>query len=270
MWQIYIDFCPTAFAAAEKDELVKVALISETNIVTKQGKKIWIGLHQIIQSGWHTYWRYAGDSGLPTRLSWKTNNDLDIGQINWPLPQVIKVGSLISYGYENETVLLVPLNVKNSETIDLTVEAEWLVCKEICIPQRKVLSLKLPQKTDEISSTSSSLIKYFRNKVPLEMAWKTEVIIKGKQIRLKIFMSKDEIKKIDEIRMFPSIDGLIDNNGVQRFSKNTDNIVLDMKAGYAIKEGLKYFEGVIRIAKIENGKSSYLGYRINHMPISFE
>ena len=154
LWQIYIDFCPTAFAVVKKDELVKVALISETNIVPKKGRKLFIGLHQIIQPGWHTYWRYAGDSGLPTHLNWKTNNNLDIGQINWPLPQVIKVGSLVSYGYENETVLLVPLNVKNSETIDLTVEAEWLVCREICIPQRKVLSLKLPQKTDRISPTS--------------------------------------------------------------------------------------------------------------------
>ena len=113
-------------------------------------------------------------------------------------------------------------------------------------------------------------IKNFRKQVPVDMAWHAEVISKGKQIKLKIFMSKDEVKMIDAIRLFPGIDGLIDNNGVQRFKKYTDNIVLDMTAGYAIKEGLKYFEGVIRIAKIQNGKSSYLGYQINHMPISFE
>ena len=162
------------------------------------------------------------------------------------------------------------LKIRNSETIDLTVDAEWLVCKEICIPQRKVLSLKLPQQTDKISSTNSSLIKYFRKQVPVELAWHAEVISKGKQIKLRIFMSKEELQMIDEIRMFPGIDGLIDNNAVQRFNKNTDNISLDMIAGYAIKDGLKIFEGVVRIAKIKNGKRRYRGYRINHMPISFE
>ena len=85
LWHFFIVFCPNVFAADDKDELVKVALISELDLVPKKGKKIWIGLHQVIQSGWHTYWRFAGDSGLPTRLSWKTNKNLDIGKVIYSL-----------------------------------------------------------------------------------------------------------------------------------------------------------------------------------------
>ena len=58
------------FAANFKTELVKVALISEVISAPKKEGILWIGLHQILQPKWHTYWRYAGDSGLPTRLKW--------------------------------------------------------------------------------------------------------------------------------------------------------------------------------------------------------
>ena len=257
-------------AATNEVELVKVGLISELQSVPDNGKDLWIGLHQIIQPGWHTYWRYAGDSGLPTRLSWKTNKNADIGNINWPLPQIIKVGPLVSYGYENETVLLVPINIRKLEAIDLTVAAEWLVCKEICIPQRKVLRLHLPRGAGKINPANSLLIKRFRRQVPIEMGWHSKAFSKGKLIRLKIFMSNDDIEKIDGLRVYPGIDGLIDNNALQKFNKNKSNIVIDMKAGYAIEEGLNFFEGVIRIAKIKNGKIGYRAYRIKKLPILFE
>ena len=48
-------------------ELVKAQLIADTNAVA-QGKSFTVGLFLRIAPGWHTYWKYSGDAGLPTEI----------------------------------------------------------------------------------------------------------------------------------------------------------------------------------------------------------
>ena len=112
MTQAFLNLPSNTFAANFETELVKVALISEVISAPKKEGTLWIGLHQKLQPKWHTYWRYAGDSGLPTQLKWEEFKNVEIGKIHWPLPDIIKVGPLVNYGYENETLLLIPLTVK--------------------------------------------------------------------------------------------------------------------------------------------------------------
>jgi len=263
--QLY--FSTNTLAANNETELVKVALLSEAISAPKDRGIIWVGLHQKLQPNWHTYWRYAGDSGLPTQLKWQKFENVEIGKIHWPLPGVIKVGSLVNYGYENETLLLVPLTVKKNGPINLKAVAEWLVCREICIPQRKVLSLNLPAGNGEINPVNASLFKKFRRLVPEDLHWPSKVFSIGNQITLIITMNTDELKSIEALRVFPGIDGLIENGEIQKFSKNKKNIIINMKAGYAIEEGLKFFEGMINIKRSRNGSLDNQSYRIKKLPL---
>ena len=263
--QLY--FSTNTLAANNETELVKVALLSEAISAPKDRGIIWVGLHQKLQPNWHTYWRYAGDSGLPTQLKWEKFENVEIGKIHWPLPGVIKVGSLVNYGYENETLLLVPLTVKKNGPINLKAVAEWLVCREICIPQRKVLSLNLPAGNGEINPVNASLFKKFRRLVPEDLHWPSKVFSIGNQITLIITMNTDELKSIEALRVFPGIDGLIENGEIQKFSKNKKNIIINMKAGYAIEEGLKFFEGMINIKRSRNGSLDNQSYRIKKLPL---
>ena len=262
-----LNFSSNTLAANNETELVKVALISEAISAPKKGGILWVGLHQKLQPNWHTYWRYAGDSGLPTQLKWEEFKNVEIGKIHWPLPDIIKVGRLVNYGYENETLLLIPLTVKKTGPINLKVVAEWLVCKEICIPQRKVLSLNLPAGNGEINPVNASLFKNFRRLVPEELHWPSKVFSIGNQITLIITMNMDELKSIEALRVFPGIDGLIENGEIQNFSKNKRNIIINMKAGYAIEEGLKFFEGMINIKRSHNGSLDNRSYRIKKLPL---
>ena len=262
-----MNFSSNTLAANNETELVKVALISETISAPKDRGIIWVGLHQKLQPNWHTYWRYAGDSGLPTQLKWKKFKNVEIGKIHWPLPDIIKVGPLVNYGYENETLLLIPLTVKKKGPINLKAVAEWLVCREICIPQRKVLSLNLPAGNGEINPVNASLFKKFRRLVPEELHWPSKVFSIGNQIKLIITMNMDELKRIESVHVFPGIDGLIENGEIQKFSKNKRNIIINMKAGYAIEEGLKFFEGMINIKRSPNGSLDNRSYRINKLPL---
>ena len=55
---------------------------------------------------------------------------------------------------------------------------------------------------------------------------------------------------------------------LKKFSKNKRNITINMKAGYAIEEGLKFFEGMINIKRSHNGSLGNRSYRIKKIPLS--
>lgn len=102
------------------------------------------------ESGWHTYWENPGDTGLPTRLTWRLMEGAHAGEIVWPVPERIVVGGLVNFGFHGKTVLPVEISPPKGDsgirveafTIDLT--ARWLVCEEVCIPGKADFSLVLP------------------------------------------------------------------------------------------------------------------------------
>ena len=114
------------------------------------GKQVWVGLQIAHQPEWHTYWKNSGDSGLPTVLDFKLPAGIDPGEIAWPTPKKILIGTLANYGYENTVLLPVPLTVAPSFTgdkLDVKLKAAWLVCKKECIPQEGEFALSLPVKS---------------------------------------------------------------------------------------------------------------------------
>jgi thiol:disulfide interchange protein DsbD len=112
------------------------------------GQTFWLGLALSHQPHWHTYWRNPGDSGLPTQLRWTLPAGLTAQDTLWPVPKKIAIGSLTNYGYENQTLLVVPIRVagdfKTSTPITVQVMAQWLVCRQECIPQDGTLTLTMP------------------------------------------------------------------------------------------------------------------------------
>ena len=114
------------------------------------GKQVWVGLQIAHQPEWHTYWKNSGDSGLPTVLDWQLPQGITAGDIAWPAPKKITIGTLANYGYENTVLLPVPLTVAQNFSgtqLDIKLKAAWLVCKKECIPQEGNFSLSIPAKS---------------------------------------------------------------------------------------------------------------------------
>jgi len=84
---------------------VRAELMAQAPEGSAPGKPVWVGLQLTHQPEWHTYWKNAGDSGLPTQLQWTLPPGVTAGDIAWPVPKKIPVGNLANYGYEG-TVLL--------------------------------------------------------------------------------------------------------------------------------------------------------------------
>ncbi len=116
----------------------------------RAGQSLWLGLQITHQSGWHTYWKNPGDSGLPTQLTWTLPEAFKAGEIAWPAPRKLPLGNLANYGYEDTVLLPVPVTVPASFTADqLTVrlKATWLICKKECIPQEGEFVLNVPARS---------------------------------------------------------------------------------------------------------------------------
>jgi thiol:disulfide interchange protein DsbD len=126
---------------------VAVTLLSEIAAV-EPGGSFWVGLHQRIAPGWHTYWTNPGDSGEPTIVDWVIPEGWQAGPLVFPKPERVPVAPLMSYGYTEETVLLTrltaPAGLTAGAAVTLKARAAWLVCEKICIPEEADVALTLP------------------------------------------------------------------------------------------------------------------------------
>jgi thiol:disulfide interchange protein DsbD len=138
---------PMAQAAVFKTDHVTAQLVAEHSAV-RPGQTLRVGLKIDHQPHWHTYWRNPGDSGLPTTVNWTLPPGANISDIQWPVPKRLPVGPLVNYGYEDQLLLpqtlVVPPNALPGTTLELRAQANWLVCKDVCIPEGGELSLQLP------------------------------------------------------------------------------------------------------------------------------
>jgi len=146
-------------------ELVKAELLADANAIVP-GKPFTIGLLLRMAPGWHTYWAFSGDAGLPTELKWNLPSGWKVGEIQWPIPlKTIDPGDIETYGYEDEVLLMQeitpPQRVDNS-TIKLSAEANWLVCEKICIPGNATPQLELPVSTTNQPANSEVFARYRR------------------------------------------------------------------------------------------------------------
>ncbi|WP_188708813.1 protein-disulfide reductase DsbD family protein [Polaromonas eurypsychrophila] len=141
--------------AVVSTDQVRAELLAWAPDGVESGKPVWVGLQLAHIPEWHTYWKNSGDSGLPTVLEWTLPKGVTAGEIAWPTPKKISIGTLANYGYENTVLLPVPLTVApafEASQLNIKLKAAWLVCKKECIPQEGEFTLQIPVR----SSTGSS------------------------------------------------------------------------------------------------------------------
>ncbi|MDZ7938934.1 MAG: thioredoxin family protein [Rhodoferax sp.] len=140
-----------AATAVVQTEQVRAELLAYAPQGVAPGAQVWLGLQLQHQPQWHTYWKNPGDSGLPTTLAWTLPAGVTAGEIAWPTPHKIAIGSLANLGFEGTVLLPVPLTIAPdfrpsglAQDLELRVSASWLVCRQECIPQDGEFALRLP------------------------------------------------------------------------------------------------------------------------------
>lgn len=177
-----------AHTAVVTTEQVRAELLAWAPQGAEPGQPVWVGLKLTHQPEWHTYWKNSGDSGLPTELSWQLPAGITAGEIAWPTPKKIPVGTLANYGYEKTVLLPVPLTVAPGfagSQLQINLKAAWLVCRKECIPQEGDFSLSIPVKSS--TATSGELFEQTFKATPQSLpAGASQVGVADKAIQVSL------------------------------------------------------------------------------------
>ena len=93
------------------------------------------GIQIRLKPGWHTYWRYPGDAGVPPRFDFAGSQNVKAVEILWPAPQRIAEESLVAIGYTGDVtlpLLIVPQNA--TKPVMLRLKLDYAVCEKLCVP----------------------------------------------------------------------------------------------------------------------------------------
>ena len=130
------------------DHPVQARLLADVDAAVP-GQPFRLGVELKMAAGWHTYWMFSGDAGLPTAVEWQLPTGVVAGPLQWPLPRKFEEeGGLVVYGYADEVLLMAEASAASAlaagDTLRLAAEVSWLVCRELCIPGEASLALALP------------------------------------------------------------------------------------------------------------------------------
>ncbi len=167
---------------------VRAELVAHAPEGVAPGKPLWLGLALEHKPQWHTYWKNPGDSGLPTTLAWTLPAGFAAGEIEWPTPRKLPIGPLLNYGYDGVVLLPVPVQVPAGfagEQLAVSLKADWLVCKDVCIPESGEFALSVPARA--ATAGHAVLFQTTRAALPREVAGTTaSATLEGDKLVVKV------------------------------------------------------------------------------------
>jgi hypothetical protein len=94
-----------------------------------------------LADGWKTYWRVAGETGLPPVFDWQKSGNLADIKYLWPRPSIIELDGMVILGYSHQLILPIQMTpVTAGAEIQARASLDLGVCREVCIPVRAELT----------------------------------------------------------------------------------------------------------------------------------
>ena len=228
---------------------VRATLVSEQASI-EPGQSFWVALHFDIIEGWHTYWKNAGDSGNPPTIQWTLPDGFEASDIHWPYPERLPVAPLMNYGYSNESWLLVrmtaPQNL-DADNVTLNASADWLVCKEECIPEDGKFSLSITTATPGNSQRSNWYQRFqaAQQQVPQAAPWNSSINVQPEIIELSIKFSNNQAQQVSDIYFFADEYGIAEHAAEQTTVVDGDRISIRIPRGDLMGQPLDTLKGVV-------------------------
>jgi DsbC/DsbD-like thiol-disulfide interchange protein len=230
----------------------RVELLSRQSAIVPDSN-VQLGIHFVLESGWHIYWVNPGDSGQPPAFKWQLPAGFSAGDIQWPRPERMQlVKELADYGYRNDVLLIVPIHIPKSIIVSgalatpLALEAKWLICREICLPDHAHLQIGLPLASQAKPIPSSAQLFADTEKLlpkPLPRGWKASAASTKDDFILSIVVGK----RITQADFFPLDPGQIDNPAPQKLQPSGAGIKITLKKSDLLLKPITILRGVLVI-----------------------
>ena len=102
------------------------------------------GLEFSLDPGWHTYWRYSGETGVPPSLDFSGSGNVGKVTVEYPAPRRYSDGFSTSIVYEEDVVLPILITPdRPDQPVTLDTSLFFGVCKDICVPGDAVFKMTL-------------------------------------------------------------------------------------------------------------------------------
>ncbi len=108
------------------------------------------GIEIKMQPGWHTYWRYPGDSGVPPRFNFSGSDNVATVKVLYPAPHAFRDEAGTTIGYKDNVIF--PLRVfarQQDKPVTLRVKVDYAVCAKLCMPVEARAELTLDRTAGE-------------------------------------------------------------------------------------------------------------------------
>lgn len=226
------------------------------------GQNIFVALSLRLEPHWHTYWRNAGGPGEPAEMYWEVPDTISIGNIIWPLPEIVRTGPIINYAFEDRLLLPMPLHISKDavpgEVITIKAQASYLVCYEVCLPEMAELNLLLvitdfgaePVKDARWSANIERSIKRAPKPENLQAS---AALIDG-ALQVDIGGGSLDFSTIKNPYFFPYEQDLIEASGEQIVVRGNAGIRFKLQPSFGLQDGIKNIPAVLAFEeKTEDG-----------------
>ncbi|MGH6664356.1 MAG: protein-disulfide reductase DsbD domain-containing protein [Pseudolabrys sp.] len=113
------------------------------------------GIEIKMQPGWHTYWRYPGDSGVPPRFSFSGSDNVASVKVLFPAPHAFTDEAGTTIGYKENVIFPLRVFPRNKDKpVALHLKVDYAVCEKLCVPVEARAELTLP---GDASATDAAL-----------------------------------------------------------------------------------------------------------------
>ncbi|MBW4022597.1 MAG: hypothetical protein HIU92_05555 [Proteobacteria bacterium] len=221
----------------------QVSLVSNVDSVAP-GQPFRIGLLFSLGQKWHIYWTNPGDAGAAPTAIVSLPQGGKAGSIQWPIPKVINDGVVTSYAYTRKMApVLLPLTITppkglaDTSRYTVQVAANWLVCKDICVPGSANFRLSLPVKAKPAPAPEAPLFAAVDRRMPSHAHWPAWIEPDGK---LSIDGTGATRAAVASAYFFPGQPGVINQDYDQTLKISRGRIVLQLKpvSGFKASQAL--------------------------------
>jgi thiol:disulfide interchange protein DsbD len=195
-------------------------------------------------------------TGYPTSLVWDLPEGWTASEILWPTPKVVRgiEGAITGNGFEGVAFLPVrltpPRDLEEGGSVTLRAKAEWLMCKESCMPGEAELHLTLPVRAaePERDPTHGDAVSRAFASLPREVAgFSVEAARDGDEIVLVVRRADPSAAPLPVGLWFFAEDGFVQYDAPQiERVREADSVEIALRVSPAYLGDGKRLVGVLR------------------------
>jgi thiol:disulfide interchange protein DsbD len=237
------------------DPHTKATIVLEKTTVTA-GQPVQGILHLKMDDHWHTYWKNAGDVGLPTEVAWTLPQGWTAEPLLWPAPQYLDTAGLISYAYEHEVslpfVLKPPSDVADGP-VQVKADVSWLECEEACVPGEAELTFGFSVGAASTDSPEAARVKAAFEALPKP---RDDIAASKEGTTLLLHLPADLGPADAAVRFFPDSEMQISLSAPQELVKDADGSrTLKLQPEPTAEKAPEELSGVLVVGEGANSQS---------------